>query len=350
MSKITIDLLSTINDIEEDLWNSTIAGSDLSDFSHEYQWLKVVEEGAKLEPLHFVAKRNHDIICVFPNFLVKIPNTPFFKMTSLRIGSGGPIILTDEKECLEVLFKSVFEQAENKRVMYHAIKSTNYHILRYSHFLSSKGYRPSIDECKFIINLKSGWDEIVSKMHRNRRRFIRSSLDRTSPIDVPLTEENIKLFYQKYIKNIQDAGGYPFPLSFFESMSNIIGKNIKIMKILQDGDNLGEMMFIIQPRRRYITAFFSAVDTKNLDNHAFDLLYAQGIRWGIENGYEIFDFGGTEPNFLNGIFNYKARFNGDLIPTLSWSKGFRPIQYQLYQMTKNYQQFIRKKRFGWLVP
>ncbi len=78
---------------------------------------------------------------------------------------------------------------------------------------------------------------------------------------------------------------------------------------------------LLDEKRSSVHGFFAAVPSEYFDDHASELLYDRAIRWGIENGYETYDFGSTNSSFENGVFRFKEGFGGRIVPILVWERG-----------------------------
>jgi lipid II:glycine glycyltransferase (peptidoglycan interpeptide bridge formation enzyme) len=79
-----------------------------------------------------------------------------------------------------------------------------------------------------------------------------------------------------------------------------------------------------------IYADYVGVPNRHKNLHANPLLNWHVLKWGLENGYHIFDFGGAgKPNKNYGVREFKRQFGGKLVNFGRYSKIHSPIKMEI---------------------
>ncbi|WP_121741126.1 lipid II:glycine glycyltransferase FemX [Natronorubrum halophilum] len=321
---LEVTLLETIRATSASRWNAVVERATCGSIFHRYEWLEAIEDGLGYTPRHLVVEKDGNTIGLLPNFVVDIEKTPFRRLSSAYPGFGGPLVTTDAGDSLSLLAETVPDLCTGRTVV-HQIRALDTKYLRYNDLLQSEGYEPYRRECRFVLDLTQGYDEIRDGMSKTRRNGIERGRDADyEVVEEELTPSTVERFYAAYEQVMDRVGGDVYPRSFFERLS-AMRERLLLMTIRIDGEYAGGFLELLDEQRSSIHGFFAAVPREYFDDHASELLYDQVIRWGIENGYETYDFGSTNSSFENGVFRFKEGFGGRLIPILVWERGCSPL-------------------------
>ncbi|QLG49034.1 lipid II:glycine glycyltransferase FemX [Natrinema halophilum] len=323
-SGLDVTVVDTVKDIGKTEWNGIVERSSRGSVFHRYEWLEAIEEGLGYTPRHLVITKDGNKIGGMPNFVVEIEKTPFKRLSTLYPGFGGPLVPTDTSESLTQLTEAVPNLCGGTTIV-HQIRGLDTSYLRYNDLLQSQGYRPFRRECRFLVDLTKGHDEILADMSRTRRRGIERGRDGDYDIvETEITPANLRRFYRTYERVMNRVGGDAYPFSFFDQL-RAMDSHLLFLTIQIDGEYAGGMLEVLDDQRDSIHGFFAAVPRAYFDDHASELLYDYVFRWGIENGYETYDFGSTNADFEDGVYRFKEGFGGRAEPVLIWERGCSPL-------------------------
>ncbi|WP_436344561.1 GNAT family N-acetyltransferase [Natronorubrum sp. FCH18a] len=321
---LEVRVLDTIRAKSASQWNDVVERATCGSVFHRHEWLEAIETGLGYTPRHLVVEKDGNLIGLLPNFVVDIDKTPFRRLSSVYPGFGGPLATTDVSETLALLTDAVPDLCTGRSVV-HQIRALDTKYLRYNNYLQSEGYDPYRRECRFLLDLTRGYDDIWNGMSRTRRRGIEQGQDVDYEIvEEELTLENLERFHRVYRQVMDRVDGDVYPLSFFEQLL-AMRERLLLLTIRIDGEYAGGFLELLDEDRSSIHGFFAAVPQEYFDAHASELLYDYVFRWGIENGYETYDFGSTNSSFEDGVFRFKEGFGGRLIPILVWERGCNPL-------------------------
>jgi len=236
----------SIDEVSEGPWNNVVEQSEGGSVFHRTEWLRAVEEGLGQPARHLVVKKSGNPISVFPNFLVDIsvPDigpVPFDglglqRLTSVKPGFGGPVFVGDEQANFEVTFDHTRELFSETDAMSHLLKPSSSSFTRYASQLADRGYRSEVGSCRFVIDLRQGWDAIKSNMHRSKRSNLKRANENSATVeDRQLDEFTLEQFYNTYTSAMERVDGVRYPFRFFEVLQRELADRIKLFTVTVDG-------------------------------------------------------------------------------------------------------------------
>ncbi|NGM69876.1 GNAT family N-acetyltransferase [Natronolimnobius sp. AArcel1] len=322
-SGLTAAIVETIQAIDRDRWNALVERADLGTVFHRYEWLEAVERGLNSPARHIVIEKDTNLIGLFPNFIVDLPKTPFYRLSSIYPGFGGPLLTTDVADSLEIVLEAIPASCDGRTIV-HEIRACNPNFLRYNDRLEAEGYDSGRVSGRFLLNLEKGYDRVFDEMSSSKRRAIRRGREQEYEIvAAELTQSNLRQFYRKYKQHMENVGGKIYPFSFFEQLAGMDDR-ILLPMLYVDGEYAGGFVELLNDEQNTVHGFFAGVPSDFFEYHASELLYDYVFQWAIDNGYETYDFGGGGADFEDGAFQFKEEFGGELVPNLYWERGTNP--------------------------
>ncbi|QSW99567.1 GNAT family N-acetyltransferase [Haloterrigena alkaliphila] len=323
-SGLEVRVLETIRAIPAAQWNDVVEQTTCGSVFHRHEWLDAIEIGLEYTPRHLVVEKDGNLIGLLPNFVVDIEKTPFRRLSSSYPGFGGPLVTTDVPESLSLLTEAATDLCSGRTVV-HQIRGLDTNYLRYNNFLQAEGYEPYRRECRFVLDLTQGYEEIREGMSKSRQKGIDRGRDGDYEIvEEPLTRSNIARFHEVYERVMHRVDGDVYPLSFFERLL-AMDSRLLLVTIRIDGEYAGGFLELIDEERSSIHGFFAAVPQEYFGDHASELLYDHVIKWGIDNGFDSYDFGSSNADFEDGVFRFKEGFGATPMPILVWERGCSPL-------------------------
>jgi len=334
MAELEVKTFTSIDDLNKNQWNNLVKHTEFSSFFHKYEWLKSIEKGIGKDARHIVVFKNSNPIGFLPNFITKIEKVPFYRLNSTGPGFGGPLVSSNEKESLNLIFDEIKNVCDkNRTLISHQFKVVDLNYIRYGKYLDEKGYNPIPGRCRFIVDLNRDWDTIKENMKKSKRKNLNKALSSDCEIiEEEITKENMEKFHKTYLKAMERVDGDPYPLSFFVELINRLKGRIQLLTAIVDGKDIGKRINILDKEQSSIHAFFVAIESENFKYYPGELLHSYGMKWGIENDYDKYDLGATKADFNSGHFKYKSEFGGQAVPTLMWEKGFSKVKWNLFKI------------------
>ena len=200
------------------------------------------------------------------------------------------------------------------------------------------------DHLNIIIDLSKGESVLWDEIHKNRKKEIKNGIKKglvVSQIDV----YKLNNLYEIYmlIKKLYTNIGLPIPsYSFFQNAISILGPKGYLKTFVAKVDNKIVALRIVLTYKDLIYDWYAASDEEYLAYRPNDILPWEILKWGYNNGYKRFDFGGAgEPNTPYGVRDYKLKFGGDLVNFGRFEKIHKPILFRLGKIGIKLLSFIK---------
>lgn len=150
--------------------------------------------------------------------------------------------------------------------------------------------------------------------------------------------EGVNIFYS-LMKPLYQKKRHPFKSkSYFENMLNILGKEkLRLFFAYYEDIPIATQLAIFH--NKTVTALYTATSSDHLDKKAGDLLIWHLVNSGVDNGYNLFDFGGGgNPNKPYGPREYKKRFGCHFVNV---GRFVYPRNKIYYAINSIYQFFLK---------
>ncbi len=315
---LEVKRLESIEEANRNQWNNVVDQSELSCVYHRYGWLRAVEEGTGHEPRHLLVSKSGNPIAIFPNFVTDFG--PVSRLSSIRPGYGGPVVMTEETEAMELLLEAVPELCEGQ-ILFNEVRTYDQRFIRYHELLKSLGYGLSVLSCRFTLDLTRGWEELFDRMDSERRRGIRRGHDQDFGVhEEELTPRRLSAVYDEYATVMQRAGMETLPRRFFLALRHF-DHRLKLFTLSVDGQRRGSYVYLLDEEQSTLQHLFTAVTEEQFEYRTPELLHEHAVKWGIENGYETYDFRGAHADFRDGVYRFKELFGARAVPLLVWERG-----------------------------
>lgn len=329
--KYTVTVADSVEAVPANEWNGVVERARLGSLLHRHEWLRAVEGGFDREPKHLLAHKDTNLVGLLPNFVAGIDGTPWKRLESTFYWHCGPLATTDEYEVLQLFVDAVPEVVDDD-IISHLIRTDDPGYVQYHHFLSEAGYEPSLEDCRIVVDLTVGWEQVSSNMSSSRRRAIRKGRKQQFDVDdEDVTRETLAEFYDGYRAVIDRLDGNLLPWSFIERLTELDDR-VKLFSLTVDGTNAGSYLYLLDEERSTVCYFLSAVPQSAFEYNASELLHEHAMKWGIDNGYRTYDMGLTSANFEYGLFSYKMSYGGRVVPAVDWECGIAPTRWALFKV------------------
>ncbi|MFZ2339148.1 MAG: GNAT family N-acetyltransferase [Bacteroidales bacterium] len=247
------------------------------------------------------------------------------EFTSRAIIWGGPLILENDPVTAELLIEEL-NIICRKKAVYSQFRNL-WDIGHYKNNFEKAGYKYE-DHLNFLFNLNIGEELLWKNIHPTRRKQINRSIKRgvNSRISDELMQDELEGCYF-ILKQVYDSAKLPYPdFEYFQRVFQILGKLGYLKTILATLDEkiIGFRFFLAYKGLLY--DWYAGSLPEHHDKYPNDLLPWELMKWGSNNGYHIFDFGGAgKPGVPYGVRDYKMKFGGQLVNYGRYEKVHKPI-------------------------
>jgi lipid II:glycine glycyltransferase (peptidoglycan interpeptide bridge formation enzyme) len=178
-----------------------------------------------------------------------------------------------------------------------------------------------------LINLNKSVIDIWNQIKRDKKRGIKKAEKNGITIEECKNKGEIQIFYNLISETYNNAKIPLADISLFESVFDILvpmGKGIFLFAKC-DGKYIATQVALMDDNTIY--AWYTGAVREYLPYHPGDLLIWHLLKYGVENGYQRFDFGGggTKTEHAN-LREYKARFGAEFPDYGRYKKVYSPIK------------------------
>lgn len=298
-------------------WDAFVLAHPEARFSQLFGYGRVVEESYGFKPRYQVLRRGGRLVGVFPVFLAKglllgrrLISLPFCEY-------GGPLLgdlSEDEGEALGEELKRLVEAERAPLEIRGGLGMAESFRERHLAALSGHEYAelPLDPDPERVFR---GVDRQVRKALRKAKEGGLRAIELSD--EVTLRER----FYPLFLQSMKRLGSPPHPWSYYGNLHRHLGAHLKVFWAEREGELISGLLGFTLGRRIHIFNIVS--DERHWELRPNDLVHWEFIKWGCEQGYEVFDFS-------------TVRYEGQRRFKEKW--GCRFQDYRCYQLAANGQQ------------
>lgn len=326
MKKLRI--IDSVEQIDIDRWNSFVRNHPKGNIFQSNQFYRLYSKTKGYVPLAlFIVNDKDEIVGLQLSVTIKLFNNFLDKISSRSIIFGGPLILEDDKSILDFLLKEYTRRIEGKAIL-----------SQYRNMWDTSAMKGVFSENSFflddhldiLIDLSQGEERIWQGMKRVCRKNIRKGYKSnvtSDRIDLKV-EENLKNVYD-LIKVVYKRIKLPLhPYSFFKNSVDILGDNLVCIGLFHENQMIGARIALGYNKLLY--DWYAGADNEKLNLRPNDVLPWEVMRFGVENSYDTFDFGGAgKPNVPYGVRDHKLKFGGELVNFGRYERIHSPLIYKM---------------------
>lgn len=322
---MNIKIISNIDEIDQKRWSQFVYDHPQGAVFQSPEYFNLFKDYKNYIPL-LIACLDQDRICgVLLAVILREYSGLAGKLTARAIVTGGPLFAEGDDALLDRMLETYDRELKNKAIY---TQFRNLHnISRSRHTFESQGYIYE-DHLNYLFDLNLGQDVIWAGMHPTRKKQIERGYRRGLRCEIgsELTEANLEKLYD-ILLGVYRHARLPLPdFSFFMSaFDQLYTKSILKIFIARHNEDLVGSRWVLCYKDT-IFDWYAGCRHQYYDKYPNDILPWEIMKWGIENGYKRFDFGGAgKPDKSYGVRDYKEKFGGELVNFGRWQKVYQPL-------------------------
>lgn len=233
------------------------------------------------------------------------------KFSSRSIIWGGPLVKDDSKNILDLILKE-YNNIISKKAVYSQFRNL-YDTKNLISIFELNKYKFE-EHLNILIDLTKTNEQLWKETHSKRRNEIRKANKQN--VNVVLIN-NIDIIEESYniLKEVYNCAKLPlYDKYFFLKAFNFLNEKqmIKVFGAFYNNKLIGTLWAFIY--NGVIYDWFAGSFSEYYNKNPNDIIPWEVFKWGTQNGYKLFDFGGAgKPNIQYGVRDYKLKFGGDLV-------------------------------------
>ena len=249
------------------------------------------------------------------------------RLSARSIIWGGPLVLDEDTTVLDTILTE-YDSIVRKKSIYTQVRNL-FPMERQRECLQKQGYSFE-DHLDILIDLDRPVESLWKSLHPTRRKQIERGYRRgvTFSYHREPSPEMISACYD-LIATLYERIKLPFPKKdFFENSVRELMDRIGFFVLKYKGRIIGCRLALVYGRLIY--DWYAGSDVNSLDKYPNDILPWEVMKWGAENGYAVFDFGGAgKPNEQYGVRDYKKKFGGSQVNFGRFENVHKPLRMRV---------------------
>ncbi|MES2139024.1 MAG: GNAT family N-acetyltransferase [Bacteroidota bacterium] len=296
-------------------------------------FFKSCVSSSKLFPLYILAYDDNKLAGVLLVFKQIQINKPVFSFLSSRnIIWGGPLVLNNNHIIYEGLY-GAYEKMKSPSI-YTQVRNI-YDMSDYKKSMNLIGFKYE-EHLNIIVDLNKTAEQLWKEVHTKRRNEIRKALKELTTFFYVNNKEELTECYT-ILMEVYSRANLPLPKKeHFEALLDNTNTDdgLKIFVAKFDNKIIGCMLCLVYGDT--VFDYFAGALSKYYNKNPNDLIPWEVFKWGKQNGYKKFDFGGAgKPKIPYGVREYKKKFGGEMVNYGRFEKVHFPFLFKLVSLGFN---------------
>jgi len=327
--------LRIVQDIDEQDWRDFVVGNSGGNIFQTPEMAKVYEETVGFEAIPMFAIEKGEVQSLVLGNLISDGKGLLRRFTSRCIIQGGPLY-SDSAHAATVLGE--VDSLVARRALYAEIRNLQ-EARDLVPLCGSVGFsfEPHLN---YIIDLRKDEEELWSNLSKGRRKGISRAEKMGLRIEEAENENQIEVLYDIVRQSYSNLRLPLADRTLFQSAFKILSplKEVKFFRCKSGSDTIACRAVLLFGKTIYDWYAGSLIEEKGKKPDEYLVWHI--LKWGMSNGYEVFDFGGAgSPEEEYGPREFKRRFGGKLIEPGRFKKVYKPRQ--LWMSGKAYELYRR---------
>ncbi len=261
------------------------------------------------------------------------------RFTARAIITGGPLVRDDNPQLIEHIIKAYLEKI-NGRAVYSQVrnlfKMPGEEIFKHAGFTFT-------DHLDIHISLEPGKDELLSYVHKERRRNI-GRAENKGVLFSEVTSSGELLQGINLVRATYRTIGLPAPPDPLLLNAALSHSYARAFACKYEGIMIA--FRIVLCYKDMVYDWYAGSDSQYHNKYPNDYLPWKIILWSKEKGYKVFDFGGAgKPGVPYGVREYKLKFGGRLVNFGRFERIHKPLLMRTGKAAIILYKWFKNKKF-----
>jgi len=306
--------VAVVNELDEHDWRQFVDQHPQGNIFHTPEMFQVFAQAKGFHPKLWAAVRGDgQIAALFLPVQVTLNNL-LRPLTTRSISYGSTLCLPSNEghQALSLLLKTYIR--ENRATCLFTELRNVSSLENEQPLLQELGFTYE-EHLNYLIDLRRSPEDILLSIGARTRKNIRHGLNKGEvTIQEATTAEQIGICYSLLSQTYQVARVPLADRSLFEAAFNLLHSKMMIRFTLAYVGDAPAAVSVELPYKGVLYGWYGGMDRAYSKHVPNELLMWQILKWGSENGYHLYDFGGAgKPDEEYGVRDFKAKFGGKLV-------------------------------------
>lgn len=324
--------MRVVQQLDEDRWREFVDRHPRSNIFHTPEMFRVFARVPGHRPALWAALGDDGRpLALLPPVLVTLMGGPLRRLTTRAVAYGGPLCApgAEGRAALAQLL-AAYNRAARRRVLFTELRN-----------MSDQGELQPVlhadeftyeEHLNYLIDLEQPEEAIWRKISKSGRQGVRTARNKGASVEELTGRQGIDAAYG-LLRGVYARARVPLAsLALFEAAFDILGPRgmFKIFATRAGGRCISACLLLLYNGR--ILYWYAGSDRAFAAYAPTELMIWHVLRWGREQGFRLFDFGGAgKPGEPYGPREFKAKFGGALV---SYGRNVRVHTPLLLRLSK----------------
>lgn len=303
--------ITDINRMDQNKWSEFVYNHPQGNIFQIPEMFNVYTKTKKYEPVFLaVVNGKGEIAGILLAVIQKEYSGVLGDFTARSIIHGGPLIKDDDPDVLDFVLKE-YNKIIKKKAIYSQFR--NFWDWGNSKECFIKNGFEYEDHLTILIDLRKTEEQLWKEVYSKRRNEVRRATKEGAYFSIEHTEDSLKkccgILQEVYSRAKLPIPDYDFFYNLYRMGSN---SRLLIFCAYYESQIIGCMLALSYKDTIY--DFYAGSMMKFYNKYPNDLIPWEVFKWGKENSYKVFDFGGAgKPDVPYGVREYKKKFGGEFV-------------------------------------
>ena len=306
--------MTIVNSLPEDKWRDFVEHHPEGNIFHTPEMFQVYSRTKGYRPELWAATREGRVLAILMPVRITLMNGLLRSFTTRAVAYGSVLCAPDAegRETLSQLLQTYKHETDGAPLFTELRNLSNMEAIQ--PILRGHGFVYE-EYLNYLINLRGSPEAIFETFGRRTRKNIRRGLRQRGVIVEEAKERGqVNACYDLLCQSYQAAHVPLTDRSLFEAAFDLLYPKGMIRFTLAHVDQTPVAVSVELLYKDVIYGWYGGVDRTYSSHMPNELVMWDILKWGAENGYHLYDFGGAgKPDEEYGVRDFKAKFGGELV-------------------------------------
>lgn len=331
--------ITIVNSLSENQWRHFVENHPGGNIFHMPEMFQVFSQTKGFRPELWAATKEGRMLALLLPVQMTLMNGLLRRFTTRSVAYGSILCVPGEEgqEALSQLFQTYIRETDGAPLFTELRNLSNLETIQ--PILLEHGFVYE-DYLNYLINLKLSTEVLFDNFGRRTRKNIRRGLRQGEVVIEEATErDQVNVCYDLLCRSYHKAHVPLADISLFQAALEILHPKGMVRFTLARVDQTAVAASVELLYKDVIYGWYGGVDRTYSSRVPNELLMLDILKWGIENGYRVYDFGGAgKSDEEYGVRDFKAKFGGDLV---CYGRNTYVHSPTLFRVSKQGYRFLR---------
>ena len=336
-----------VHTLPKDHWRAFVARHPQGNIFHTPELFEIYDRAKGHEPELWAAVNDNQILALFIPVHISLRNGYFRHLTTRSVVFGSVLSIpgAEGDESLKLLLQA-YKKTSGRRSLYTELRNIT-PLCDTLPIVEAEGFAYE-DHLNYLINLDLPTELIFEHIGKRTRKNIKNGLNKGRVIIEEVHDKDDLPSCYKLLEMTYRAAHVPLAdYSLFEAAFDLLvpGRMARFSVAKVDGAAAATSIELLYKNILY--GWYGGMDRAYASYVPNELLMWNILKWGAENGFKKYDFGGAgKPNEEYGVRDFKAKFGGELV---CFGRNIWISSPTLMSVSKFAYSALRKILFGTVI-